>query len=75
VGLGGLELPTKRLSSGLIRAEPGNLRSIANARWGWEDSNFQPSGYCQVMGDAEPSRSASLNHHRWSAGYSEPWLS
>ena len=23
----------------------GNLRSIANAWWGWEDSNFQPNDY------------------------------
>ena len=45
-GLGGLELPTKRLSAassehaiGAIRNEPGNLCLRETVWWGWEDSN------------------------------------
>jgi hypothetical protein len=31
----------------------GNLRSTANAWWGWEDSNFQPNDY-QLLASEVP---------------------
>jgi hypothetical protein len=32
---------------GAFHKEPGNLCLMATAWWGWEDSNFQPNGYCR----------------------------
>src|SRR6516225_10571341 len=42
----------------------GNLRSTANAWWAWEDSNFQPNGYCRETGEPGRSHSASFDHRR-----------
>jgi hypothetical protein len=32
------------------------------AWWSWEDSNLQPSGYCQEMGEAQCNHSANIDH-------------
>jgi hypothetical protein len=47
---------------GAFRTKLGNLRSTANAWWSWEDSNIQPSGYCQEMGEAQCNHSANIDH-------------
>src|SRR6516162_7469414 len=49
---------------GAIRIEPGNLRLRRTAWWGWEDSNFQPNGYCRETGEPGRSHSASFDHRR-----------
>jgi hypothetical protein len=53
---------TNRRQFGAIRTEPGNLRLRRTAWWSWEDSNLQPSGYCQEMGEAQCNHSDNIDH-------------
>jgi hypothetical protein len=53
---------TKPANSVLFCTTPGNLCLYGTAWWGWEDSNLQPSGYCQEMGEARRSLSANFDH-------------
>jgi len=56
---------TNRRQFGAIRTEPGNLRLRRTAWWGWEDSNFQPNGYCR---DTSEPGLASLIYRRSGRG-------
>jgi hypothetical protein len=54
----------KPTDSALFARTPGNLCFRGTAWWGWEDSNLQPSGYRQEMGEAQSSHSANLCSRR-----------
>jgi hypothetical protein len=52
---------TNRRQFGAICTEPGNLRLRRTTWWSWEDSNLQPSGYCQEMGEAQCNHSPNID--------------
>jgi hypothetical protein len=56
---------TNRREFGAICTEPGNPRLRRTAWWGWEDSNFQPNGYCR---DTSEPGLASLIYRRRGRG-------
>jgi hypothetical protein len=55
---------TKTHHFGAICTTPGNLCLYGTAWWGWEDSNLQPSGYRQEMGEVQSSHSTNLCSRR-----------